>query len=941
MFSVALRDMPKISAVRCICAVALISATTVGAWGQATINVPGGAASIQAGINAASSGDTVLVAPGTYTENINFNGKNITVTSSGGAAVTTINGNAVGVVVTFKNGEGRGAVINGFTIQGPVPTDDSVAGGYDGIDVVNANPTITNNIVTQNRGYGILLSTGSAYISGNTISYTKTSGAPSEDFGCDYDDGDGIYINGTSNSLPAPTIDHNTIEYNVGHCNGGGIGLFAAPLATVISNNVIANNQSLGYGGGVSVENGSASLVQNLIYNNVSGVAGGGVYLSGESEMGGAEGPVDTFLTNNTIYGNTIQLNSSIEDAWVDGSQVALPGYVSQIGFFNNLIIADDSYSAIACWPVSSSLNGAPPVVVNSDVVNTGGAAYGGWCTTPADSTGNISVDPKFNSPSTGDFHLQAGSPAIDTGFNVAPGILSTDISGNPRIQNATGASEPIVDMGVYEATGVPESRLVSGTTLTAQMGTVFYGQTVNLSTTVTDNSANAISPGTITLLDDWTAIQQGSLNGSGEAAGSTSGLAVGPHWLIASFGGNSSYQPSISVPVEVQVNGFSTSTSLTFSANPVSYGKPETLTANVTLATGNPAGTSTPTGSIVFVPSGGTGTVLATAPVNANGIASYTTSSLSSGTTYIQAIYQPTGGFLASTSSNLPLQVAAPPVATVGISTPSQSISTGQALSVTVTVSGTYGNPTPTGSIMLTCGSYASQATTLTGGQVTINVPAGSLTAGTDTLTANYSGDSVYSTASGIAMIDVTVPGFTVVGTSVTATPGTVTGNQSTITVSSQGGFSGAVTLTAAISSNPPNAINLPTLSFGSTSPVNITVSAAASAILTVTTTAPQTSRLNPELRHGGRWLSSGGAVLTCILLFMVPSRRKSWCTRFGLLALLACLWGGIFACGGGDMGGGGGGGNSGTTTGAYTITVTATSGTIQQATTVALTVE
>jgi hypothetical protein len=97
---------------------------------------------------------------------------------------------------------------------------------------------------------------------------------------------------------------------------------------------VVANNQSLGFGGGVYVVNGSVSLYQNLIYNNVSGVAGGGVYLTAGSEVNGATGPLTVFITNNTIYGNTIQLNPEVEDAWVDGSQVALPGYVSQIGFF-------------------------------------------------------------------------------------------------------------------------------------------------------------------------------------------------------------------------------------------------------------------------------------------------------------------------------------------------------------------------------------------------------------------------------------------------------------------------------------------------------------------------------------------------------------------------------------------------------------------------------
>ena len=104
-------------------------------------------ASIQAAINDADTGDTVLVHDGTYVENINFLGKIITVKSVNGADSTIIDGNSSGSVVTFNSGEGSGSILDGFTIL----KGNGNWGG--GIRCFSSSPTITNCIISGNTGY--------------------------------------------------------------------------------------------------------------------------------------------------------------------------------------------------------------------------------------------------------------------------------------------------------------------------------------------------------------------------------------------------------------------------------------------------------------------------------------------------------------------------------------------------------------------------------------------------------------------------------------------------------------------------------------------------------------------------------------------------------------------------------------------------------------------
>jgi hypothetical protein len=90
----------------------------------------------------------------------------------------------------------------------------------------------------------------------------------------------------------------------------------------------------------------------------------------------------------------------------------------------------------------------------------------------------------------------------------------------------------------------------------------------------------------------------------------------------------------------------------------------------------------------------------------------------------------------------------------TVTVTPAASSITTAQSLAVSIAVTGSSG--TPTGSVVLSSGSYASAAATLTAGSASITIPAGSLAAGSATLTATYTPDnpgaSVYNSASGTA---------------------------------------------------------------------------------------------------------------------------------------------------------------------------------------------
>jgi hypothetical protein len=404
---------------------------TVSVATTPTIHVPGDQPTIQAAINAATTGYTVLVAPGTYTENINFLGKAITVTSANGPATTIIDGGAIDTVVTFKSGETAQSVLNGFTItngfsQFTSPSGNFASGG--GIFVSNASPTITSNIITKNKGCdgdGISITQGSPLIQGNTITLNVQAACSGGN------GGGGIGILGASTSQ----ILGNTIANNINFASGGGISMNGAGTP-LIQNNTISGNSGGNSGGGIAMINSSApQIIQNVIIANQAS-QGGGVFWEVPAESPGI------FLLNNTILDNNASEGSEI-DAGVFAGQA----------LENNIIVGQSGTAAVYCANIN---NVVPPVFTTNDVFNSNGSAYGSSCGTATGTGGNISVDPLFVNPSAGNFHLQPGSPAINAGTTGVAQLPATDFAGNSRIVGTT------IDLGAYEYQGLTAIQLSS-----------------------------------------------------------------------------------------------------------------------------------------------------------------------------------------------------------------------------------------------------------------------------------------------------------------------------------------------------------------------------------------------------------------------------------------------------------------------------------------------
>jgi hypothetical protein len=262
--------------------------------------VPKDYPTIQSAINDASvfTNDTVLVAPGTYYENLNLNDKAITVISESGPLATIIDGSNAGSVVNFTSGAGTNSVINGFTIQhGASQSGGGVALGF-------SSATIVSNIFKNNvQIYG--------------------------GFGA------GIGGNGAS-----PIIEHNVFQNNSAQGDNqytAGVVCFVNDSSPWIADNIFLNNASRAINMIFSLGNRTV-VINNTIVGNTVGIRGNNNEFSGNSS--------GQFYYNNILFDNSIGLEVDFLSAgnypnWANnlvfGGQTTYSGISDQTGLNGNI----------------------------------------------------------------------------------------------------------------------------------------------------------------------------------------------------------------------------------------------------------------------------------------------------------------------------------------------------------------------------------------------------------------------------------------------------------------------------------------------------------------------------------------------------------------------------------------------------------------------------
>lgn len=358
---------------------------------------------------------------------------------------------------------------------------------------------------------------------------------------------------------------------------------------------------------------------------------------------------------------------------------------------------------------------------------------------------GTINLNGATLSTAIGDAYI----PTADEQFTIIDNTGTSPITGTfaGLAQGATlkvsNTTFSISYTGGTNKDSVVLTALAATTTTVSPLTTPpVFGQSATLTATVAPTTTGLGTPtGTVEFLLNGTNLGAGTLNASGVATFATKTLSTGSNSITATYSGDTNFSTSTSTAVSVTVAQASSSTTLTASPNPSLAGESVTLTATVAAVS---PGSGTPTGSVEFELNGtqlGSGTL-------SSGVASFSTTSLATGSNPITAVYQGDTNFKTSTSSAV-TQVVNEGATKVSLSVSNTNPFGLQPVTFTAIVNVSSGSGTPTGSVTFydANGNDLGQATLSSTDVATLKVS--SLPVGKESITAVYSGDSNFIGAS------------------------------------------------------------------------------------------------------------------------------------------------------------------------------------------------
>jgi len=679
---------------------------------------------------------------------------------------------------------------------GAIYTEDKlVVQGY------TANPSTFSHNTADSNGGAI------AYVPGVNSSLTLSD--ITFDSNSASNNGAGIYVNaGGTYSGPislgaiGETISGCMFNNNQAGGDGGGLYVFQATaengtIKLGLNNSTFNDNQAVN-GGGIAVSmtatnaaNNGVTLDSLTVYKNLATRGGGlwtdpnsnttlsrknsiiaGNFLTQNAPLQGA----DVYETVTSLGNNLIGITDGGDTTWIPKKDITGTNAVPQAagldpnGLQNNggptqtiaLLKTSAGYrnglTTLTPYQDQRGFTRNKPTSIGAydpDAAMGGGGGGGGGLGQADNESENSSLNPSLVGQSVTFSVAVTGNGATPTGVitfldgMTTLGTVTLDANGNASLSTAglaVGSHTITANYGGdanYTSNSTSLIQTVNAkttsTTLTSSLNPALQGQTVTFTSQVT-TSQGGTPTGTVAFLDGTTTLGSVTIDANGNASFSTGGLSVGSHNITANYSGDANFSSSSASLTQWITQPPTSNTALTSSLNPSTVGQAVQFTATVS---GNNYGT--PTGTVTF--SDGS-TNLATVTLDANGVATFTTTALTAGSHTITAWYN--GDSTYPQSSTWITQTVNPPAANTTLTSSLNPALPGQAITFTAAVTGN--GVTPTGTVTFTDGSTV---------LATVNVDANgnaayttsSLALGSHTITATYNGDSNYGSSSASLM--------------------------------------------------------------------------------------------------------------------------------------------------------------------------------------------